>query len=356
MHIDLPTIGAHDALLYGANDRRLRIGVVLPRSGLMGLSGPSVLEAVGMAAVDLNRRAGSRQIDLVLVDSGRQPESVADEVVALVEHAGVAAFVGVHTSYTLQYIVDRLPEAVHYAVAVGHEGQLNSPRHHATGETPWQAIPGLRWLITERHVRRWALLSTEYSYPDVARIVQRETLAAEGCEVVLDASVAQNRVRPNASRMLDLLGTSGAEGVVVNMAGRDAVTMLRALRAGGFDRRTVRFAPGVIDENALLAINGDCSGNLYSSMQSFVGLQTEARQQLDDRFDSLGSEAPLLTSWAERAHNSVISLVDLAESGQLGRVLDMPPSPTLSAGGSYLAVAVGHRFEVIPAASTVDAP
>lgn len=356
MYLDLPILDVRDALLEAVTDRRLRIGVVLPRSGLMGLTGPSVLEAVGIAAVDLNRRADARPIDLVLVDSGRQPDAVADEVTALATHAGVDAFVGVHTSHTLRFIVDRLPASTHYAVAAGHEGQLRSPRHYATGETPWQAIPGLRWLARERSIRRWALLSTEYSYPDAARIVQRATLGEEGCDIVLDASVAQNRVRAGAARMLELLSSAGVDGVILNMPGRDVVTMLRALRSRGVDHRVVRFAPGVLDENVLLAIGGDRTGNLYGAMQSFVGQQDECRMHLDDRFRSLGTQVPLLTSWAERAHRSVVSLVGLAESGRLrgtpDAALSGPRGDVLPANGSHLAVAVGYRFEVIRAAES----
>ncbi|MFE9102495.1 ABC transporter substrate-binding protein [Actinomadura geliboluensis] len=83
---------ATELLVTGPDAGVLRLGLLLPLSGPLGLTGPSGLSAARLAAIEVN--AAGRGVELVPVDAGRRPEEVAAEARFLAGAGLVQAFVG----------------------------------------------------------------------------------------------------------------------------------------------------------------------------------------------------------------------------------------------------------------------
>jgi ABC-type branched-subunit amino acid transport system substrate-binding protein len=335
------------------------MGLVLPMSGVIGLAGPSALEAVTLAGRELQHSATSfdRGLEFVLIDSGGPPRRVAERVADLAHSHTVDAFVGLHTSDVLEAIEHALaPGPVPYVFTPGHEDADRLPGFYCSGEPPQVMAVGLARVIADRHVSEWAIVGTDYVWPRAMRDSARAVIEANGGRVVLDRLLPLGRVRREAPRFVDELIRSGARGVIVNMPGRDLSTTLLAVRARGLDKALLRFS-GSLEENALYALGGDRSGNLYSTSHSFESLQSPRHQELNDKYRfAFGDESPVLNSWAEHCYDGVHLLARLDRSGLLSTAsLDSHPDNHTPAEAamlrpqyeSHLAVAVGMTFEVL---------
>ncbi|MEI5527361.1 ABC transporter substrate-binding protein [Streptomyces brasiliscabiei] len=347
-----------EAMVHGRKSAALRIGLVVPHSGVLGLTGPSALEAALLAAQEINTARGSRErpVEFVVVDSGGPRASVADTVGLLADGGAVEAYIGLHTSHTLVGVERALAGRVPYVFAAGFEENRNLPGVYCPGETPSQFAPGLSRVIADRTVTSWAILGTDYIWPQVMREVGRETITAAGAEVVLDRLLPQGGVGRLIDGVLDAVTAADAGGVLLNLPGRDLVTALRAIRGRGLDRRLVRVS-GALEENTLYALGGDRSGNLYASSHSFDTSASPKRAELNDRYRlTFGDAAPVLNSWAEHCYDAVHLLAQCELRGLLsgdafGRHVTGRPGSSaedlLPRYATHLAVAEGIAFRVL---------
>lgn len=348
-----------EAMLHGQNPAVLRVGLIFPLSGVLGVTGPTVIDAVCLAAHEINstRSADGRKVELVLVDSGRSPAQVAAEVQDLAQRKAIEACIGLHTSQTLEHVERALSAPIPYIFAAGHEGTPRRPGFYCSGETPGQSADGLRWLMTERNVSDWAILGTDYVWPRIARESERHQIEANGGRVLMDRLIPLGTVKSNIRTLLDEIQASGAKGLIVNMPGRDLITVLRAAQGRGLHNHLIIFSPGSLDENLLYALDGNRSGNLYASMHSFDSIATDIRPDLTDRYRFMfGDSSPVLTSWGEHAYDGMHLLGQLDDTGALEAAnLGTPGGVPRVQGSSvvareyraHLAVAAGLSFEII---------
>ena len=75
---------------------------------------------------------------------------------------------------------------------------------------------------------------------------------------------------------------------------------------------------GALEENGLLACDGDRTGLLYAAMTSFVSLADERYQGLAERYTSLfGPQAPLLDTYAAGVYDGLHLVATLANEDGL---------------------------------------
>ena len=308
-----------DALMSPADDRCFRVGVVLPTSGVLGLAGPSALDAVTLAGQELNesRSSSDRRVELVLVDSGGAAAEVARRVGDLAAARSVSAFVALHTSDTMDAVHRALRGTlVPYVFTPGHESSERLGVY-CSGESPDDLADGLARVVRDRAVREWALVGTDYVWPQAVGAAAVRAIEREGGRVVLQRVIPAAAVERGIPAVIEALAASSAGGVVINIPGRGLAAMLEAVRVRGLDDRLVRFS-GALEENVLYAIGGDSSGNLYSAAHSFESLQSSRRLELNDRHrHAFGSESPVLNSWAEHCYDGVNLVTRLEREGLL---------------------------------------
>jgi len=87
-------------LLAPEAHRVVRVGLIVPTSGTLGMIAPAALNCAALAAAEVNRAGGilGRRVELVVIDGGGPPSAVAAGVAGLVRDAAVTALVGTHAS------------------------------------------------------------------------------------------------------------------------------------------------------------------------------------------------------------------------------------------------------------------
>lgn len=301
-------------------DDVLAIAFVVPLQGPTGLYGPSCLACGELAVEQLNARRGiaGRQVELVVVDGGRAPELVADEVGRLVDGGRVQAVAGWHISAVRQAITARVGGKVVYAFAAMHEGSDPTPGVFMLGERPInQLLPAAGWMREELGVGRWAIVGNDYVFPRVTGATARLALEETPSEIVSETYVPLGT--SDFSAVLSDLGRQPIDGVIMLLMGQDAVHFNRQFARSGLSAALPRLSPAV-EENTLLAGGAAANEHLYAAAAYFDGLGTAESTELASAYYARwGRWAPALNAVGESCYEALFFLARVGEvCGSLG--------------------------------------
>jgi urea transport system substrate-binding protein len=338
----------------------IRVGIVVPTSGTLGLLAPSALNCATLAAAELNAAGGilGRPVELVLIDGGREPRIVADEVGDLIRAGALRAVVGTHASDVRIALAHSIKSSIPYVYTPPYEGGERTPGVFLLGETPQRQ---LRPAFERLTARRWLLLGNDYVWPRRVHAAAREQLAGKGAEVVGERYVLRGGADVDA--LIGWVARKRADAVLLSLVGSDLVAFNRAFARSSMAGRVVRVC-AALEENGLLGAGGDGTGELYASMGYFAALATEASLAFGERYTArFGPDAPVLNAHGQGAYEGVRLLGALAlEAGTLAvPALDAVCDGTEVEGGRgrfvmrgrharqpvYLARADGLDFEVL---------
>ncbi|MFE2727591.1 substrate-binding domain-containing protein [Kitasatospora sp. NPDC059327] len=322
MDTDVKMVDPLDALHSGREEPALRVGLVVPQSGPLGLTGPSALDGALLAAHEVNSGGGVRglPLELVPVDGGAPPPAVAGEVSRLLAAGAVDALAGCHSSDVHRAVEAVTAGRAAYVYTPPHEGGPRRPGVVCTGLPPMRQLGRAMVTVTDHHrLRRWALIGNDYIWPRSVHRAAGALLARTPARVVLERRIPLGGVAGALEPLLAELRSSRADGLLLSLIGRDLVHFNRALRRSGLDRRLVRLS-GALEENSLLAYGGDDTGTLYAAMPSFASLGEDRRQRLTERHRAvLGPHAPVLDAYAAGLYDGIHLLAALSWR--------RPPSP-----------------------------
>ncbi|MFC0861232.1 substrate-binding domain-containing protein [Sphaerimonospora cavernae] len=322
----------------------LRVALVVPVSGVLGLVGPCAINCATLAAAEVNDAGGllGRPVELVLVDGGRPPALVAEEVAALARGGAVQAVVGTHASDVRVAIESTLQGRIPFVYAPPYEGGVRRPGVYFLGEPASRQVgPGLDWLIDHRRARRWFLLGNDYVWPRLVHEAARDHLLSRSATVVGERFVPFGT--RDMARLIDELAAVRPDAVLLNLIGSDLVAFNREFAASGLS--CARLC-GALEEHGLLAIGGDTGGELYAAMGYFGSIGTEANLDLRERYvRRFGPQAPLLNGHGHGCYESVLMLAALAErAGALAvpAIEAVSDGTSITSGRGNLTLSGGH--------------
>ena len=330
--------------------RTVRVALVVPVSGTLGLIGPGAVNCADLAAHEINEAGGllGRPVELTLVDGGRPAADVAGDVAALVGLGQAQAVVGVHSSDVRVALVDAVGGAIPYVYTPPYVGGERAPGVYLAGETPDRQVrPVLRWLAERNRGRRWFLLGNDYVWPRRVNAAARAYLRELGARVVAERYVPRGDLEPGP--LLDAVGARRADAVLLTLVGRDLVDFNRAFAASSLAERVLRLCPA-LEENGLLGVGGDATGELYSTMGYFASVATDAGLDFIGRYASrFGPLAPVPGGHGEGCYDGMRLLAALvSRAGSLATpALDRCCDGTTVDGGRGRLV-MQHRHLQVP--------
>lgn len=341
----------------------LSIAFVVPLQGPTGLYGPSCLACGQLAVEQLNAADGiaGRQVELVIVDAGRAPEVVAEEVGALVEGGRVHAVAGWHISAVRVAITRRVGGRVVYAYSAMHEGRDDTPGVFMLGERPTnQLLPAVHWMREQLGVGRWAVVGNDYVFPRVTGATARVALRGTASEIVSETYLPLGTT--DFRDVLDECDPRRVDGVIMLLMGQDAVRFNRQFAGLGLSETFTRLSPAV-EENTLLGGGVGAHDGLYAAAAYFDGMGTVESAALSrDYHERFGPWAPALNAVGESCYEAIhflarmgrvcgdVGVGDVAAMTS-GQFYDSPRGLLRLDGNLvnqdvYLAAAHGLEFEV----------
>jgi urea transport system substrate-binding protein len=292
----------------------LSVAFVVPLQGPTGIYGPSCLACGELAVDQLNTGRGiaGRQVELVVVDAGRDPAVVAEEVGRLVDSGRVQAVAGWHISAVRLAITRRVGGRVVYAFAAMHEGGDRTPGVFMTGERPInQLLPAARWMREELSVGRWAIVGNDYVFPRVTGTTARIALADSRSQIVSETYVPLGTT--NFHDVLADLADQPVDGVMMLLMGQDAVHFNRQFARAGLSDVLARLSPAV-EENTLRAGGAAANDRLFAAAAYFDALRTvESAELARAYYARWGRWAPQLNAVGESCYEALLFLARLGE-------------------------------------------
>ncbi|MEO6996978.1 MAG: ABC transporter substrate-binding protein [Terracoccus sp.] len=305
-----------DALVAGPDRNCLRVGLAIPASGVLGLTGPAALAAAILAVEEINARGGvgGRRVELIPIDAGAATEAVADEVRSLLMSQSLEVLFGFHTSDIHRRLEHLTAGRVPYFFTPPHEGGNRVEGVILVGDGPAdQLVPIAQQLAGPTRRRRWALIGNDYIWPRAVHSAATEILRDHGADVVHVELVAFGRV--NSDRIIDDLRRLRADAVLLSLVGRDLATFNRAFAGSPLSGRVSRVS-GALEETGLLEIEGDDTGELYSSMPWFAA--DPESEGLRERYGyRWGTQAPHLGVYAAGCYDGLHLMAEVGNARQL---------------------------------------
>ena len=289
-------LGAGYAGRAFAQPKDFKIGLFIALSGPASLFGPTQRACADLAAEKINKAGGimGRQIKLIFTDAGGPPAETAKSAVRLMLEDKVDLFIGSHDSATREAKIATIKGKVAYIYTPVYEGGECSPNIYCLGETPEQQVqPATEFLAKDEE--------REVVLPDRRRLRLAAQVERAGQEIHRRERRQGGRRGVCAVRRAQQV-RGGGDAHQVGQAGRRAVTLVgadnvnfnRTFAGFGLDKSIARLSL-LLEENTLMGIGADNSGNLYSCMGYFANSPRRGAKKFKAAYlAKFGDKAPQL--------------------------------------------------------------
>lgn len=329
---------------------KIRVGLLVPFSGLDAMWGPPSQYSAVLAAALVNSTGGilGKEIELFGTNSGGQPQDVVGRVGELLHVHEVDVLVGTHMSNVRVAVRDAFSHQVPYIYATQYEGGESARGLFAIGETPEkQYREAVTWMVQHMGAKRWYLLGNDYIWPRKTHLILHQLIKEVGGEVVGIDYVSIGT--ENHASSLDKIGKASPDIVFECLVGSDCVTFNQEFGRRGFSESIARVS-GVIEENVLMGIGEENSQNLYAVCGYFNSLKTtENRSFLHEYQAAFGDTAPIQGGMSETCYESILFLAALAKQAGSLDVEDL-----MKAGQDFTYFGARGRVRISSAGTEMD--
>jgi len=293
---------------YANAASNFKIGLFIPLSGPAALFGPSAKNCGELAIDEVNKSGGvlGRQAKLYIADAGVPPAEAAKSAVRLMLRDKVDLIVGNHDSAVRQAIVGAVKGKIPYVYSPVYEGGECSPNVFMLGETPQQQLmPTIDHFAKTKGVKSYYLIGNDYVWPRVTNKLAKKYIAAAGGNVVGEEYIPfgpANKFESAVTR----IKSAKPDLVVITLVGGDNVNFNRTFAEFGLHKNISRVA-SLLEENTLMGIGAESSGNLYSSMAYFANIESAENKAFVSSYKAkFGAKAPVLNTLAESNYAGII--------------------------------------------------
>lgn len=302
----------------------IRIGLLVPYEGPVGIWAPSCESSAILAIAELNNAAGllGREVALVIADAGRTARSAVQAAADAVEIDAVDALVAMVPSYARAPVAHYLKGRVPFVYTPQFEGHENDEGVVTVGETSDELLrPGIHWLSEHKSARRFFLIGNDYVWPRVTFVAARRIIRDMGGIVVGE------KILPfgfdDYDSVLAEIRKSRADAVLPYFAGHEGIVFNRAFAESGLARHMLRFT-SAIDETILYALGPEATENLYVTSAYFAALRSRNNDRfLEDYHDAFGATPPPANGFGQSCYEGVHCFASLVRSAGSLRVADL---------------------------------
>jgi branched-chain amino acid transport system substrate-binding protein len=304
----------------GDDDGPVRIGLLVPQSGIYTALGDDMKNAFEMY-VDLNDgELGGREAEIILADEGETADSGQSAATKLIKSDDVHAVTGVVSSAVMNAIKDMVE-----GDEVPLVGSNASPTDLVDVENFWRTSyvndePGI---ALGEHVAGAVdgpvyLIAADYQAGKDEIEGFKETFLPAGGEVAAEVYTPFPGTT-NFQPYLAQIQSSDAAAVFTFYAGGAAVDFVKQYDDYGLAGNIPLYAPGFLTEGGVLDAQGSSAEDIYTSMNYSADLDTEVNNEfVEEYIDRYGIEP---TTYAVASYDAaaVLDQAIAAVDGELTR-------------------------------------
>jgi urea transport system substrate-binding protein len=294
----------------------IKIGVLLPLSGTLAVSGAAVLDATALAVDEINQEGGvlGRPVEAIIRDSQSLPPICADEAEKLIVEDQVCTLFGIWTSSdrkTVKPIVEKYDHLLFYPVQ--YEGLEQSPNIVYCGAAPnQQIVPAVQYCFGFLGKRRFFLVGSDYVFPRTANAIIREELKVLGAQLVGEEYLPLGC--EDVAAIVKKIVEAKPDVILSTINGNSNNSFFRALRRAGVTPATIPTLSFSIAEQELRTLDlQDMIGD-YAAWNYFQSVDRPQNQEFVRRFQARYGPQRVLTDPMEAGYFSVYLWAQAVES------------------------------------------
>jgi urea transport system substrate-binding protein len=291
----------------GTGGEPVKMGVLVPLTGVVGILGPPMKNNAQLAANDLKDAGGilGRPIQLIVEDTASDPDTAVEKARKLIQQDEVDVIVGVLTSAERWAVALSVtaPAKQIYINPTYYEGGICDRYFFNVGALPNQQIdPFIPWLIDNKGVSTFYLGGSDYAWPRGSFGAAKAAIQAAGGQVVgeeysplgtSDFSATLRRVEAEKPDVMYPL-----------YAGSDGITFMKQFVDFGL-HKDIQAASTAFSELVIDAFPAEESTGWVASFEYFMTIDTPENQDFVQRYQTqFGSDA-IMDSIGQGMYTSV---------------------------------------------------
>ncbi len=237
-----------------AQDKPLRIGLMLPFSGTFAALGENISAAVDMHVKELGGKMGGRAVELVRVDDESDPAKAPSNVNRLIGRERAEVLIGTVHSGVVMALVQAardqgIPLIIPNAGNVAATRDLCGPAVFRSSFSNWQPAYGMGKALAAKGIKKAAWVTWGYAAGKESAEGFRDGLKAGGAELtkVLTLPFPETNFQPILAQLPGL----GVQAVGAFFAGGGAVQFVKDYAAAGLRDKLPLCGSGFLTEGVL---------------------------------------------------------------------------------------------------------
>lgn len=275
----------------------IRLGLMAPLTGLVGLYGQEIVTAARIACAEINKTGGvlGRPLELVVEDDGSLPDTALPAATKLLDEHGCVALIGNFLSNSRIAVVHQIaePRKIPLFNFSFYEGSISSRYFFHFAALPNQQIDKMIPFMARRYGLKMFFAGNNYEWPRGSIDAAKRSLRQLEGDIVGEEYLPIGASTEAIDRLLAQVARSGADVFVPYFAGQDQLTLLTRFAERGMKQR-MAVVMGHFDELLASHLPPMVREGLYSSNTYFMSLETaENRQYLQQ----LASQPGITDIW-----------------------------------------------------------
>lgn len=260
----------------------IRLGLMPPLTGLVGLYGQEIVNAARIACAEINRQGGvlGQPLELVVEDDGSLPDTAVPAAEKLVAEHGCVALIGNLLSNSRIAVATQVaePRQVPLLNFSFYEGSISSRYFFHFAALPNQQIDKMIPFMARRYGLKMFFAGNNYEWPRGSIDAAKRALNRLEGNVVGEEYLPIGASATEIEQLLDKVARSGADVFVPYFAGLDQLTLLTRFAERGLKKR-MAVVMGHYDEMLASQLAPAIREGLYSSNTYFMSLETAENRQ-----------------------------------------------------------------------------
>ena len=268
----------------------VKLGLMPPLSGIVGIYGPEIVHAAQIACQEINQNGGvlGRPLELIIEDDGSLPESSVAAAKKLVEEHHCSAIIGnllSNSRIAVAYSVAE-PRKIPYLNFSFYEGSIVSRYFFHFAALPNQQINKMIPYMRDKFGPRMFFAGNNYEWPRGSIHAAKAVLENIGGEAIGEEYTPIGVSSEDIEKLLDRVEATAPDVFVPYFAGQDQVDLLTRFTERGLKKK-MAVVMGHYDELMASKLSSEVREGFYSSNTYFMTVNTKENKDYLERLAKL---------------------------------------------------------------------
>lgn len=288
--------------------KKIKVGLLVPLQGPMGVWGPTSIKSAILAAAEVNHMGGitGQELDLIIRDAAWGEDQAAQAARRLVHEDGVSVVVAMVGSNARRAIAQQTAGRCPLIYTPNYERGPPEPDVIGISSTDEHLFgPVVDWIVDKACCRRVFMLGSDYRWPMQTMPAAGAMLHARGVQVQgmlarpIDAEDAWD------FQALEVIRATRPDLLLLFLIGDQAIRFHRNFHASGLAAHIPRLAIAT-DETVLTNLGPDETEGLHAASYYFSAVRSAANIGFMERYwTAFGAQAPIPGFYGQSCYEGI---------------------------------------------------